>query len=414
MAGIAVPVIVHLWNDRRGNVLQVGSIELLAGSKRRPAWRPRITQWWLLVVRCLLVTAMALLLAGPYWMRHAGGKGWVLADGGFGLGAGGGGKLAGMIDSLVKAGYQRHGLSDTINYWEAFREADAEAPGGVSLYLITTGLSQRFSGSRPVSRREVHWYTYTPDDSVENWVQAAWRDSGDVVVLKGESRSTGTRWARERADWGLAPAAIDTAVVRYRIVADGVWRGDAKYVRAALEALRETTRRPIMEGDGGWLFWLSERSLPSTGGYSRVFCYAKGTTLAVDTRMEGVLLTKEVAGVGVGSALWKDGFGKGVLVRDGKMYRFFSRLDPGWSDLVWSGRWPVLLKGLLLDEIDAGRHDRRLLDPGQVAPLHVERSVGNMAADLARMDLRPVVWGMVFILFLLERIIAYKNERRKA
>lgn len=403
MTGIVVPVILHLLNDRRGRVVRIGSVGLLAGPERRNAWRPKVSQWWLLVLRCLLVAALALLLAGPYRLRPVAGKGWVLASGD-------GGVYAPMIDSLVKAGYERHELADTINYWAGFRVADAEAPEGLGFYLFTTGLARRFAGERPVSSRMVRWYTYTPVDSIDRWDAAAWRDSGAVKVLSGESRSTGTSWRREKEGDLAARVAVDTARLRYRIVADGAWHGDEKYVRAALKTLQKTTDRPIEEGDGGWLFWLSDRPLPSTDGYARVFCYAAGVAAAVDTRMEGVKLTKEIGGAPVDSAVWKDGFGRGVLAREGKVYRYFSRLEPGWGDLVWSGRWPVLLEGLLFGEMDAGTHDRRVLDPRQIKPLS---AAARTTAGSERSDLRPALWVIVLLLFLSERIIANSDGRRK-
>ncbi|HXB95437.1 MAG TPA: BatA domain-containing protein, partial [Puia sp.] len=261
-------MIIHLWNDRRGKILRIGNIDLLAETSRSPVWSPRITEPWLLLVRCLLVMALALLLAGPYLQRRARGKGWVLVRGA-------GGPYGRMIDSLVAAGFERHGLEDSVDYWDGFRKADRLAPGELPFYMVTPGLARRFSGQRPVSARDVHWYTYTPEDSIAEWVQEAWRDSGRVRVLGGYSRSTGTVW-RRTVDAGTMPVAVDTSVFRYRIVADGAWRGNAKYVRAALGALRHATGRPIVEGDGGWLFWLSERPLPPTEGFGRVFCYAAG------------------------------------------------------------------------------------------------------------------------------------------
>src|ERR1700743_2208900 len=102
MSGILVPVLVHLWNDRRGKVLRIGSVALLAGASKRMAWRRRISEWWLLVMRGLLLMALALLLAGPYWQRSPGGKGWVLT------GSAAVGPYRGMIDSLVAAGYEQH------------------------------------------------------------------------------------------------------------------------------------------------------------------------------------------------------------------------------------------------------------------------------------------------------------------
>src|SRR5260221_7176169 len=105
MAGIVVPVVVHFWNDRRGKVLRIGSIALLEGASQRMAWSRRLSQWWLLLLRCALVMALALLLAGPYLARAGGGeKGWGLVDNGGITAYGGGG------GSLVEMGWGKHVL----------------------------------------------------------------------------------------------------------------------------------------------------------------------------------------------------------------------------------------------------------------------------------------------------------------
>src|SRR3979490_2629337 len=96
MAGIVIPVVIHFWNDRRGKVLRIGSISFLEGASQRMAWSRRISPWWLLLFRCLLLMALALLLAGPYWLRKdSGEKGWVLSD------AGAKNVYGAAIDSLV-------------------------------------------------------------------------------------------------------------------------------------------------------------------------------------------------------------------------------------------------------------------------------------------------------------------------
>jgi hypothetical protein len=333
MSGIVVPIAVHLWNDRRGRVLRIGSVALLEGASKRMAWRRRISQWWLLVLRCLLLLALAFLLAGPYWQRRPRGKGWVLADGdGLGVSAAGG-PYRGMIDSLVKAGYEKHLLSDTLNYWAGFRVADRKAPAGLAFYVFTPGLVSRFSGTRPETSREVHWNTYALKDPVETWVQRRWKIGKDsMVVLSGVSRATGTSWERRTS---TLSGPVDTTVLRYRAYGE-----DAKYVAAAMKALARVTGRPIAEGDRGWLF---------SGKY-------------IDSL--------------------------------------------GWREQVWDGRLPVLL-GRLLPE-DTPRHDRRMIDPRQVAPTF--REGGPATVALEEVDLRPMVWGLVFLLFVLERMIAF-NEK---
>jgi hypothetical protein len=404
MAGVVVPVIVHLWNDRRGKVLKIGSIALLERSSRRLAWSRRISQWWLLVLRCLVVAAAALLLAGPYRLRNAAGKGWVLVDGGHG------GPYRRRIDSLVKAGFEEHVLADSLDYWEGFKLADAEAPRGAVFYVFSTGLAGRWSGTRPVAEREVHWEVYAPDDSVVRWKQTAWRASKDSVrVLMGLSRGTGSTWTRASGGGGQT---ADTAVLRYRIVADGAQKEDGKYIAAAMRTLRQEVWRPIEEGDGGWLFWLSDRPAPASG-YKHVWSYARGKEIAVDTRMEGVRVMKEIVGAPVGG-VWQDGYGRGVLMMEEENYTYYSRLEPDWGDLVWSGRFPVMLQELMVKSETAGLRDRRMIDPAQVAPV-VRREERYRSDWLGpeREDMGPIIWGILAILFILERIISFSNGDRK-
>ena len=76
-AVIVIPVILHLWNDRRGKVLRIGSIVLLTGDSQRMSWTRRLSQWWLLLVRCLLLLALAVLLARHQRRLQALARQWV-------------------------------------------------------------------------------------------------------------------------------------------------------------------------------------------------------------------------------------------------------------------------------------------------------------------------------------------------
>jgi Aerotolerance regulator N-terminal len=402
MAAISAPVAVHLWNDRRGKVLRIGSVALLSGVTRRLAWSRRITQWWLLLLRCLLLLALAFLLGGPYWTRPApDGKGWVLVEGS-------GGAYARVIDSLVKAGYERHVLGGGGNNWAGFRGADSVALPGRDFYVFSTALVVRFSGPRPTTARAVHWEVYTPVDSVARWVQSAWRSSVDsVTVLEGNSKATGTMWQRRVVEAGQARMKVDTTSIRVKIVADGNYTTDGKYVAAAMKALQRVTGRHIVFGDGGWLFWLSDR--PVIGeGYERIWCYAQGKEVAVNTWMEGVHVTKEIAVAQAGEPLWRDGYGRGLLSKAGNVFRFYSRLDANWGDLAWSSRLPVLLQGLMIKDEEAGMWERRVLDVQQIRPLKRD---GIRKVGVERVDLRPAVWVLVLGLFLLERIKANRYEQ---
>jgi hypothetical protein len=387
MAAIAAPVILHFWNDRRGKALRIWSISLLKGASQRMAWSRRLSQWWLLLLRCLLLILLAILLAGPYWRRTGGAghvKGWVLEDagaargGGAAVGTAGEGRAAAVIDSLVKAGWERHILRDSLNYWNGLRAADSEAPVGAPLYMVTTGLVQRFSGERPSTEREVHWDTYTPVDSIRHWIRAAWLSGPDSVrVLTGLSRSTGTNYSGETVAVGRQlPVTVDTSVLRVAVCTDPAYRQEGRYVVAALRALQQYTRRKME---------VVETERAPAGSFAYVMHYVPGKEGGADTRVAE-------------DGWWKDGDGHRVF-------------DADWNEMVWNGSLPVMMEKLLYGEDTDVAEDRRVIDPAQILPAHGGRAGGNAAAVDPGINLAPTVWWLILILFITERMVSHGKRK---
>lgn len=109
LAGLIIPLLIHLWNVKQGKTVKIGSIALLGESSRASSKSFRINDWLLLVLRCLLLALLAFLLAQPYLKKNISGNsknGWILAD-----------KATfpqvfkthkKTIDSLLKKGYEIH------------------------------------------------------------------------------------------------------------------------------------------------------------------------------------------------------------------------------------------------------------------------------------------------------------------
>jgi len=230
--------------------------------------------------------------------------------------------------------------------------------------MVTTGLAARFSGERPSTDREVHWHTYTPNDSVRHWIQSAWLGAGDSIqVLSGMSRSTGSVYTSESMAPGSQLAVrVDTSTLRVVVVADPVYRQDGLYVGAALRALQQYTRRRMeltdrTPGAADWLFWLSARPVPA-GTFSHV-----------------------------------------------------SRFDPGWDELAWNGALPVVMTKLLFGEDTDVAGDRRVIDPAQMAPMH--RAGAGRVAELpgGKIDLARAVWWLILLLFIAERVASHGKRK---
>jgi len=399
MAGIALPVLLHLWNNKQGKVLHIGSIALLEKGSRRQARSRRLSEWWLLLLRCLLLLLLALLLSGPFWRNSSKGvkaKGWILGVKEDALTP----AYKPLIDSLLKAGYERHewgnGASPSPSYWDLFRAADNEAPAGIPFFIFTSGRRSGFTGKRPVSDRIVYWFIGTPStDAASQWIEQAWLYSPDSIqVVTGNSRSTGTSYSfqllpvkaaihpdPETYHIGLTnghlsvaldsqpPVTVDTTALRVWIYIDDKYTNDSRYLVAALHALQQFTRRHIQVTVGGgisspkpsadWIFWLSAVPVPSDPSglpVPNIVCYEPGREISVDTWMQGitgVAVSRRIEPDSASGAtvLWKDGFGHPLLSLETssgrRIFHFFSHFDPAWNGLVWSPRFPVLLQELL-------------------------------------------------------------------
>ncbi|MBS1664437.1 MAG: BatA domain-containing protein [Bacteroidetes bacterium] len=341
MAAVVLPVIVHFWNDRRGKVLRVGSVALLEGASQRMSWSRRISEWWLLLLRCLLVMALALVLAGPYWTpRAVSVKGWVLAD------SGAVGFYGKSIDSLVAAGWARRELRGD-DYWRSFRAEDGAASGVAEFRIFSSGVIHHFRGVRPTSGRVVHWDIYAPKDSVREWKEKAWVVSADSGwVMRGVAKLTGSTFAYQMA---AREEGMDTSVLDIGIYADAGYQQEVHYLKAGLQAVQEFTHRRMRVGmtgssaeGAGRLFWLSSKPRPS-------------------------------GAIG----------------------------DSSWKDLVWDREFPAVLARLVLGEEGPGKRDLRMIDQGQVAPL-VGRARAH-DARMPTIDLGPAVWVLLLLLFVTER-----------
>ncbi|MES1250181.1 MAG: hypothetical protein ABUL46_05820, partial [Chitinophaga rupis] len=141
------------------------------------------------------------------------------------------------------------------------------------------------------------------------------------------------------------------------------------------------------------------------------------------------------------TGLWKDGFGRPLLseqrTAEGRIFHFYSHFDPEWNGLVWSSRFPVVLEELMRGVDTASvESDRRVLDPEQIQPEFIpgganlaesgvagkpalEGIAGLTAAqriavsEASTMDLSPVCWTLIFLIFLTERILALRSPNTK-
>ena len=344
IGGISIPLIIHLWNIKKGKTLKIGSISLLGESSRQSARSLKLIDLLLLFLRCLLLIIVALILAGPLWnskINTSANKGWILIE-----------KqnltetssqFKAEIDSLSKLGYEFHffepgfqyaKLEDALNenkseigsehllpYWSLIKLLEDEIPENTQVFLFTPNLLNRLGTERPLVTHPIQWKTYTPSDSTATWIENAWFNESDsvnvtiatsspnkttfkTIAIDPASRNSPFEFNIQNAKASLKfknkkqgdslPVTIDTATIRIAIYTDK-FKNDASYLRAAFSAIKKYTYRKIklteystinIPSGQNIIFWLSETAIPpGIVPLNLFFKYEKGNIEVINSKL---------------------------------------------------------------------------------------------------------------------------------
>ncbi|RAJ82032.1 putative membrane protein (TIGR02226 family) [Chitinophaga dinghuensis] len=427
-AGIAVPVILHLWNRKPGRILKIGSIQLLKSATVRHARSLRISELLLLLLRCLLIILTALLLAHPLWENNFSRehRGWIiLEDDAYP-------HFKKTIDSLVESGCDIHrfhtnfprvnirhlpsGDTSTIGYWQLLKELETLVPADFPLHVFSQATYNRFQGDKPSLHLRINWQVYTKDTTL-TWNHYRYSISHDSSLqIKGHANAHGIWYASDRV--GVSDSS-NTTVIIYT----DKYQQDAAFLLAGLQAVQQYTGsnlqiksvRNLAEIDtmASWICWLSDNPVPAIRGGARILKYATGKEVPTDAVLGDIRLFKRIPySQQNDSILQSDSYGSPVITTNGKVYTLYTHLHPEWTNLTWNGHFPELLLEALFPVPDAGIHDVRALDGKQLrtpAP-----TSGNTFKPVITTDLSDACWIMLFLIFALERFLALRSKKAPA
>jgi aerotolerance regulator-like protein len=405
LATLALPIALHLWSPRGGRPIRVGSIRLLLGAQpaTRRSWSLRDPV--LLAVRCAVLAALALALAGPYWVSRGNTPRWALV-------ADDVARRNALVDSLTQAGLTVVPTDGPAtpgdrpqNLWAALAAAARAAPPGARFEVFGPQRLRYFRGPRPTIAARVEWHAREPGTAASN---PGPRRTGRLVTIFAD---------RSRVE-------------------------DARYVRAAIEAAARATGIPAsvaVRGDDpgvpldpvDWIVWLSPRAAPA----SLVERVRAGATLLTDAGSEAasdrrsrivlvdrpsdVWLRRRSAATDSGAPLWTDGAGRALLTmaREGRgwRYRFHGRFHPAWSELVLRPAFPEAVAGLWLGADSTGsRPDDRPITLAQLLPGYDPDVTGIAHLPPHGRSLFLPLWLFALATFALERWLVWPSRRRTA
>jgi len=476
LAAISIPVAIHLWNIRKGKTLKVGSIALITAASQKKTVSRRLSDILLLLLRCLLLVLIASVLAIPLWNRYNSPKikGWVLIPKESVKEAYQ--KFKPKVDSLISEGFEfryfnkdfakadiSKVLADTMHYpnsdfsyWTLIQQLSGQIVPSLPVYIFTSNCATHFTGEKPQVSLNLHWQTYTSADSVSKWIEKAWlTNNGDIKVVEGNSNLSGISYKNysihsgdQSTDFAVHTEngkisvrlknsneilPVDTSTWRFSIYADKS-SPDAGYLKAALQSIIQFTKHKAVvrqyadasqiPSERSWLFWLSTKPINHQLQSDNLFVYENGkisnsnSWIETGASDEKIQLYKSISARDKRFAIWKDSFGKPVLSlenQSGKnLYHFYNRLDPSWSDLVWSDEFPKILLKLIVGPATQPdpKYDRRILSDQQIIPaLTNERpvSVGKVSDYI---DLSRYIWLLLALTFFVERWLAHNSKSK--
>ena len=436
LTAILVPIIIHLWRIKQGKTFKVGSISLMGENAASNAKSLIISDWLLLLLRCLLLAILALILAEPFLKgkRLAKQGGWILIEQH---------KLKGTyqnhqktIDSLLDKGFELHhlgvgfkslSLKDTSNtevdslpklsYTALLKQANHQLPNQYPVWIFAPKARLGFDETLHKLHLKIHWQT-SPLDSLPSYPQTFLN-----LNLKAQASDKAVIYQRENGP--PAPAM--------RVLLHSSNSLDAKYVRAAINAIGNYLGQPISISSQispqplDAIFWLAESEIPNDvrknlKANAPLFRYANGKVVNEDSfinfgnttfsNASSAKVLKKIAVKATGQTLWEDGFGEPLLTVQKQEYFFYSRFNPQWTDLVWKDEFVEVLFPLLYGKANTQFGFETEPSKAQINEQPIatfENTTNNIALRSPNIHLDQYLWMLAFLVFLVERLLTYRK-----
>lgn len=301
--GFLVPIGIHLWSKKEGRTIKIGSIQLLQESDSKQTSSIQINEWWLLLLRLVILGLIVLILAGPR-LKHQVVQEAVtylvdpilLNDEKFNL----------LLDSLetkhgvhlLQEAFPRWNQDNTYNreetipgYWQLAK--DLESFPSDSFVVYTSAYVSGIKGVRPKISKNINWIFIEADQpnsqpvaaiSKENKVQILYAKNStarlgftkktfanDQVKIKKNRDSVKLDAGQGTEVLSLLKEKPLAVEIYYTPQLDN----ERRYIHAALNAISNYLEIPVeifetRDADSLNLnsklnlIWLSEAALPET------------------------------------------------------------------------------------------------------------------------------------------------------
>ena len=285
--GLLVPIAIHLWSKKEGKTIKVGSIELLreSESKQNSSFKPN--EFWLLVLRMLIISLIVMVLAEPQWkLKSKNSTITYLIEPSL-LSNQKASNILNSIDDadnirLLMRGFPEFKNSDldiltaeTPNYWQLANEMYEIATDSIVVY--TNALNSGFKGMRPVISKNIEWILLDPEQSVKKLPIKARKIDANIELLSMNSNTEHTTFEKtivKASDFDITELELVVEnSIKILMYYDDTFVNDSKILEASLVAASKhinktfeiTKTKEITDlsfNTFDLIIWLSENNQP--------------------------------------------------------------------------------------------------------------------------------------------------------
>lgn len=416
LLGVLVPIAIHLWNRKKVLTIKVGSIKMLKASesKRTSSFRPN--EWWLLLLRILMITLFAFILAGPNFksiekkqtLRYVVDPELIHLK-----------SMEPLLDSLPSQGLHimvsgfpllkdydfETSKSFTPKYWQMAQAMEKLQTD--SIVVFTKGLVSGIQGMRPTVSKSINWILIDAEDKITIPIEASLnKDSVELLFMESDRKSlVYTKSSIEKnSETTLFNATKDSIQIngdwievkpskplKVLIVADDSLSHELKYLKTAYRAVSKYLDKPI-----------------------EIKTLAEIDTLKLESYATLVWLSdKNLDKYPIKSLLHRPDSLANQLIVDGNTKNTFFLTHPLNSENIITAHLSEKLLELLSLHEDvlkkAKKYDRRSIDAKELQTIEISQKNTRNYANLY--DLSLWIWLILSMLLIVERILSkYRRQ----